>query len=338
MRWRSVCVVVHPGSGEGRSHGVARRLARLLRRRGSTVTIKAFGDLPSLIASAKSAGAEFSVVFCIGGDATLSAAARAAPRHRIPFVPVPNGFGNVFASVFGHSPSPRRAAQLLGRRRGPVGGRRRVRTTSCSSPTRATGSSSRSRSASKRAATAAGPQRRLLAYYGRGPRGLTTPLTPLSVEVDGAVVAEEAVLVTVANVETYGGMLLADAGGLADRRMFDVFVVPRASKLGLALRLLRLMLRLPGRWKGVRLYRGRTVVVRVTRRHETLRTIRRALPLLVPPGAVEALERRQVEVEAEVPVETRGRRRSARFAATHGQEHEQADDDPHEPGARAARS
>ena len=29
-------------------------------------------------------------------------------------MPIPNGFGNLFASVFGHSSSPRRAARLLG--------------------------------------------------------------------------------------------------------------------------------------------------------------------------------------------------------------------------------
>ena len=50
--------------------------------------------------------------------------------------------------------------------------------------------------------------RRLLAYYWTAVRAVwTTPLTPLSVEVDGAVVAEQAVLVTVANVETYRDLL-----------------------------------------------------------------------------------------------------------------------------------
>ena len=80
-------------------------------------------------------------------------------------------------------------------------------------------------------------------------------------EVDGAVVAEQAVLVTVANVETYRDLLpLTPAASPIDGR-FDVFVIPRTSKLGLAWRLLRLKLRLPGRWSGVSLYRGRTVVV-----------------------------------------------------------------------------
>jgi hypothetical protein len=64
-----------------------------------------------------------------------------------------------------------------------------------------------------------------------------------------------------------------------------------------------LKLRLPGRWKGVSLYRGRTVVVGTDAGRETLRVVRRVLPLLLPPGAIAALERRQVEVEEEVPVE-----------------------------------
>ena len=44
-RWRSVGITVTPGSGDGRARGIARRLARVLRRRGSAVTIETFGDL-----------------------------------------------------------------------------------------------------------------------------------------------------------------------------------------------------------------------------------------------------------------------------------------------------
>jgi diacylglycerol kinase (ATP) len=304
-RWRSVCVVVTPGSGEGRSRGVARRLARRLRRRGSTVTIKAFGDLQSLIAWAKSAGPEFSVIFCVGGDATQSAAALLAQRHGVPFVPIPNGFGNLFASVFGHSPSPRRAAQLLGDgeiRWVDVGVANDELFLSHKSYGFIDQIQERVEEGRRQPRERT---RRLLAYYWAAVRAVwTTPLTPLSVEVDGAVVADEAILVTVANVETYRDMLpLTPAASPIDGR-FDVFVIPRTSKLGLALRLLRLKLRLPGRWKGVSLYRGRTVVVRGDTHHETLRVVRRALPLLLPPGAIAALERRQVEVGEEVPVET----------------------------------
>jgi diacylglycerol kinase family enzyme len=132
----------------------------------------------------------------------------------------------------------------------------------------------------------------------------STPLSPVSVEVDGVPVAQEAVLVTVANVETYRDFLpLTPTASPIDGR-FDVFVIPRTSKLGLAWRLFQLKLRLPGRWRGVSLHRGRTVVIGRDGRRETLRVMRRALPLLLPPGAVAALVRRQVEVEEEVPVET----------------------------------
>jgi hypothetical protein len=63
-------------------------------------------------------------------------------------------------------------------------------------------------------------------------------------------------------------------------------------------------LRLPGRWKGVSLYRGREVVVVSEAGRETLRVVRRALPLLLPPGAIERLKRRQVEVGEDGPLET----------------------------------
>ena len=290
-RWQTICIVVTPGSGDGRAHGVARRLARLLRRRGSVVIIQAFGDLPSLIGWAKSAEPDFSVIFCVGGDATQSAAALLARRHRIPFVPIPNGFGNLFASVFGHSSSPRRAARLLG------DGEIRMVDVGLAGDELFL--------SHKSYGFIDQIQERLLAYYWTAVRAVwTTPLTPLSVEVDGAVVAEQAVLVTVANVETYRDLLpLTPAASPIDGR-FDVFVIPHTSKLGLAWRLLRLKLRLPGRWKGISLYRGRTVVVGNHAGRETLHVVRRVLPLLLPPGAIAALERRQIEVEEEVPVET----------------------------------
>jgi diacylglycerol kinase (ATP) len=304
-RWRSVGVVVTPGSGEGRARGVARRLARLLRRRGSTVTIRAFGGLPALAEWAETAAAEFSVIFCIGGDATQSAAAAMARRHRIPFVPVPTGFGNLFASVFGHPASARRAARLLadGEIRmvdmGVAGDEPFLSHKSYGFLDQVQERVEEDRR-QPRTRT-----RRLLAYYGIAVRAVwTTPLAPLAVEVDGRRVADGAVLVTVANVETYRDFLpLTPTASPIDGR-FDVFVIPRTSKLGLAWRLFLLKLRLPGRWRGVSLHRGRTVVVESPAGRETLRVLRRALPLLMPPGAVAALERRQAEVEEEVPVET----------------------------------
>jgi len=304
-RWGSVCIVVTPGSGEGRARGVARRLGRLLRRRGSAVTIRAFDNLASLTEWAKTCGPEYSALFCVGGDATLSAAAVLARRHRIPFVPIPNGFGNLFARVFGHSSSPRRAARLLDE------GEIRMVDVGVAGDELFLSHKSYGFLDQVQEAVEDGRRqprdrvRRLLAYYGTAIRAVwSTSLAPLGVEVDGALAADQAVLVTVANVETYRDFLnLTPAASPIDGR-FDVFVIPRTSKWGLAWRLLRLKLRLPGRWKGVSLYRGREVVVVSEAGRETLRVVRRALPLLLPPGAIERLKRRQVEVGEDGPLET----------------------------------
>ena len=304
-RWSSVGVVVTPGSGDGRALGIARRLIRVLRRRGSTVTVEQFDDLDALTEWARTSSPFFAVLFCVGGDATQSAAALLAHRLRIPFVPIPTGFGNLFASVFGHPSSAQRAARLLadGEVRmvdiGMAGDEPFLSHKSYGFIDRVQERVEEGRRQPR------GRGRRLLAYYATAIRAVwSTPLTPIAVEVDGAIVASEAVLVTVANVETYRDFLpLTPTASPIDGR-FDVFVIPRTSKLGLAWRLFLLKVRLPGRWRGVSLHRGRTVVIGRDGRRETLRVVRRALPLLLPPGAVAQLLRRQVEVGEEVPVET----------------------------------
>jgi diacylglycerol kinase (ATP) len=305
VRWSSVCIVVTPGSGEGRARAVARRLARLLRRRGSDVTMQTFHDLPSLIHWARTCGPEFAAICCVGGDATQSAAALLARRHRIPFVPVPNGFGNLFARVFGHPSSAGRAARLLddGEVRmvdvGMVGEELFLSHKSYGFLSQVQEAVEAGRRQPRRCA------RRLLAYYCTALRAIwKTSLAPLAVEVDGTLMADQAVLVTVANVETYRDFLsLTPAASPIDGRL-DVFIMPRTSKLGLAWRLLRFKLGLAGRWKGVALCRGREIVVVTDAGRERLRAVRRVLPLLLPPGAIAKLKQRQVELEEEVPLET----------------------------------
>ena len=216
-------------------------------------------------------------------------------------MPIPNGFGNLFAGVFGHSSSPRRAARLLdeGEIRmvdvGVVGDELFLSHKSYGFLDQVQEAVEEGRRQPRDRV------RRLLAYYGTAVRAVwSTALAPLGVEVDGALAADQAVLVTVANVETYRDFLnLTPAASPIDGR-FDVFVIPRTSKWGLAW----LKLRLPGRWKGVSLYRGREVVVVSEAGRETLRVVRRVLPLLLPPGAIERLKRRQVEVGEDGPLET----------------------------------
>ena len=291
-----VQIAVTPGSGEGRALATGWRLAAGLKRRGHEVDVRSFADLAALAEWARECQPDISHVVCIGGDATLSAAAAASIRTGAPFVPVPNGFGNVFAQVFGHAPNVRAVLALFERGEvrsvdvGVIGGEEIFL-----SP-RSSGMLEQIQQVAERGRKQ--PRRRLLRllwYYTVAYRFLfRNRLAGFRVEIDGVAVAEDAVLVTVANVETYRGFLPLTPTASPIDGLFDVFVVPRVSTLGLLRRLLFLMLRLPGRWRGVALYRGRRVQVTTPRRREALAVRRRALPLLVPPGAFETLQRRTI--------------------------------------------
>jgi diacylglycerol kinase (ATP) len=289
-----VCLVVTPGSGEGRAHTVARRLARRLARQALGAIRKDFGDLASLSRWAESSRERFSAVLCVGGDATQSAAAGFARRHAIPFVPVPTGFGNLFAAVFGHPRAASRVVALL--RSGAV---RRVDMGIAGNEIFLSHRSYGFLDQVQEAVEAGRRQpkdrgKRLAAYYRTAMRAVwRTPLPRLRLEVDGVLVLEEAAMVTVANVETYRGFLSLTPAASPIDGQFDVFAIPRTSKAGLAWRLLLLKLRLPGRWRGVALYRGREVAVESNGRREVLKVLRHALPLLIPAGAVARLEERQ---------------------------------------------
>jgi len=310
MTDQSVEIVVTPGSGEGRALGLARRLRRLLRRRGYRVTIRAFADLGGLVRWAESAGGDVSHVVCIGGDATQSAAARAAMRSNAPLVPVPTGFGNIFATVFRHPRRARHIANLL--RRGEA---RRVDVGVVHTPSaedvflshRSYGLLEQVQMLAERGRKQ--PRRRLLRYlwyWAVAYRFLfRSHLAGFSVEIDGRLVDSDAVLVTVANVETYHGFLSLTPSASPIDGLFDVAVIPRVSTPHLLWRLLRLLLQVPGRWDGLTVYRGHRVVVTTPRGREVLTVRRRALPLLVPPGALEALAARTV-ADAPTPEQANG--------------------------------
>ena len=292
----TVQIVATPGSGQGRALATARRLARLLERRGYVVAVRAFSDLTALTRWAEQCPAHASHVVCIGGDATLSAAAVAAIRRRVPFVPVPNGFGNVFAQVFGHSRRASAIASLLDEGEVcyvDVGVVKRQGHDEIFLSHRSYGFleqvqqlAERGRRLSRRHLF------RYLSYYGVANRLLLrTRLAPFRVEIDGAPVADDAALVTVANVETYRGFLTLTPAASPLDGVFDVCLVPRGSRIGLMRQLIGLLLHLPGRWRGVRLYRGRRVTVTTPQRREELVVRPSVLPLLVRPGALEARPR-----------------------------------------------
>jgi diacylglycerol kinase (ATP) len=298
---RRVQIVVTPGSGEGRALETARRLRMLLHARGRPSRLFSFSDLGDLVRWARSAEPDFAYLVAVGGDATLSAAATLAVRRAVPFVPLPKGFGNVFARVFGHQGRPEQVLEVLehGKVRmvdvGVGGGELFLSHRSYGALEHVQAIAERGRRQ---------PRSRILRhlwYYDVARRFFfSTRLPGIRVEVDGAAVADDAVLVTVANVETYHGFLPLTPKASPIDGMFDVFVMPRMLPATLLTHLVRIMLHAPGRWRGVSLVRGRSVVVTSDQGREELITWRRALPLLVPPGAMQALERRTVADDAPV--------------------------------------
>ena len=301
-----VQIVVTPGSGEGRALATARRLRRRLARRQQRAVIRSFDDLAALTEWAETCEPDFSHLVCIGGDATQSAAARAAMRHGVPFVPVPNGFGNVFARVFGHPKRAREVAALLRTgevRRVDVGLARHGQIEEVFLSHRSFGFLEHIQQVAERGRKQ--PRARLLRllwYFGVAYRFLfRSRLAGFAVEIDGTPVADDAVLVTVANVETYRGFLPLTPGAVAIDGLFDVAVVPRVSKLTMMVGLLTVHLGRWARWRRLRIHRGRRVLVTTPRRREEIVVQRGALPLLVRAGTLEELRRRAVEDEPASP-------------------------------------
>jgi diacylglycerol kinase (ATP) len=300
---RLIQIIVTPGSGEGRALAIACRLQRALEARGDGAAVRTYTNLAALVSWAKRCEVDFTHLVCVGGDATQSATAAAAVRLSIPFVPVPTGFGNLFARTFGHPDRVDAVLDLLqsGEVRHVDAGVRNDdeiflshRSYGVLQDIQESVEKDRGQPRSRLA--------RQLAYLAMAKRFLVDgrPCS-LRVDVDGQMVADDANLVTVANVETYRGFLSLTPTASPIDGLFDVFIIPRTSKLRFSARLVQFMLKTPGRWKGTRFCRGRRVAVTIDgRRREELRTLRRALPLLVPPGSVEDLARRTPDTDAPV--------------------------------------
>jgi diacylglycerol kinase (ATP) len=299
-----VQIVVTPGSGDGRARSASRRLQKALARRGYDARVQTFTDLDRLLEWSATCAPEFSHLVGIGGDATLSASASAAVRLDIPFVPVPCGFGNMFARAFGFGDETRHVVELF--ERGQV---RRVDVGLANGRDiflshRSYGLLQEVQEAVERGR--AQPQSRLLrllSYFAMGERFLVgVPLTAVRVEVEGTVIAEDAAVVTVANVETYRGFLSLTPAASPIDGVFDIFAIPGGSKWRVWTRIFKILFRLPGQWDGLILCRGKSVRVTVDGRTDELTLRRRALPLLVLPESLETLKVRQNEAETEVSV------------------------------------
>ena len=301
----TVQLVVTPGSGDGRALAIARAVRRELIRQGYAPRMQLFGTLPSLIRWAKRCPADFSYLVAIGGDATMSAAAEAAVRLAVPYLPVPSGFGNLFTGTFEHPNDPAAIVELLGG--GDV--------VSCDVGVAPSGTflshtsygflSSIQEDVEKVRRQPRQRALRMLAYYRTAAGRLSKSLDSIELEIDGTPVPGKAALVTIANVETYRGFLnLTPAASPADG-LFDVCVIPRTTPARVLSQLVQVMIDAPGARDELTVFRGRAVRVRVNRRKpEDIRILAGALPLLAPAGALDRLQARQIAMQADAPVTT----------------------------------
>ncbi len=286
-------IVVNPGAGNGFARATAERLQEALGACGWSTELREFTDLARLAHWGATCPRRFSHLICVGGDASMSAAAVAAVRHRVPLVPVPSGFGNLFARTFGHPDDVWAVAGML-----EAGEVIWVDAATLNGDIFLCHESYGMLEEVQQAVEAgpAPPRPRLLrflSYFWKAGRFLLkTPPWSIRVEVDGAVVEKRAVQVTVANIQAYGPYLPVTPGASPTDGLLHVFVIPRTTKLGLWIRLLKLLLRLTPRRDEVLLRRGRRVSVTVPGKpKEEIRVLPGVLPLLVPPGCLERLSR-----------------------------------------------
>lgn len=286
----TVEIVVASGSGDGRAVDTAHRVFSRLAARGYAGRVRCFRSADDVRAWARGCPLTFSHLLCVGGDATLSAAAGAAARLAVPLIPVPSGFGNVFARALGHSGRADSIVELIEHgavRRADVG-RVGEEIFLCH---RSYGFLEDIQRAVERGRAQPRPRlRRHLAYYAMASRILRDiPLSSIDVEVDGARVAKDSALVTVANVETYRGFLTLTPDASPFDGLLDICIVPRTTKPRLLARLMALLLKLPGRWNGVRLLRGGRVTVTVNDRvREDAHVAASALPVVLPVANADA--------------------------------------------------
>jgi len=293
---RTIQIVATPGSGNGRALDKARVIRDTLRARGHSTRLDVFPDLIALRRWASAPPVPLSLVVCVGGDGTLDTIAAAAVARSAPLIAVGAGFGNLFARALGQPMRVGRTVALI--ERGElvhvdVGIRNRD-TFLCQESFGLLDQIQQTTEAA--AAPARARWRRSVAYYQTAVRHLRDARLPsLRVSIDGRAVASDAVIVTVANVETYGAWLPLTPEASPTDGLLDVFVLRATSRREIVARLLKRQLRLDANdpWAFVR--RARHVaVVAPGRRPQALHVLPRRLAVLVSSATAEALDQAPV--------------------------------------------
>ncbi|HZR81384.1 MAG TPA: diacylglycerol kinase family protein [Candidatus Binatia bacterium] len=290
--FRSIQIVATPGSGNGRCFATARALQGALERKGHRVALATFRDLDRLQAWGCRPRGDFSLLVCVGGDGTMDAVAGTAIARFAPILPVPAGFGDLFGRALG---CPRDVASVVALADGggeivglDVGLKDGVAFLCHES----FGFIHDIQDRTERAFWT--PQHRglrLAAYFRTALRHLVdTPLEPMRVVVDGRPLAHDAIVATIANVETYGSWLRLTPDASPVDGLFDVFLVRQTTKRRMLAKLVAFHLGLAREDPHVVVGRGSAVAISDGKGFRAdLVVAPRSLRFLVTPAAARAL-------------------------------------------------
>ena len=286
-RARRVQLVVNPRSGNGLAAAFGQRLACHLRTDRYDVQLLSVANPTRAREEVFRSAHALRCIVAIGGDTTVNEMAAVALELQVPLLPVPAGFGNVFANNFGYRASIPSVLELLERGAiqrvdaGRVAG-------SVFLANHAFGFTEDVKLAVESAPAL--PQQRLrryLQYWRAAARSIVgTPLPALGVEADGRRLADDATMVVVANVPTYRGFLPLTPAASPFDGLLDVFAIPAMSKMRLVALLLAFLVHAPGRWRDVRCRRATRVRVTTSGsvQHD-LSVLPDAVPVLLLPAA-----------------------------------------------------
>jgi diacylglycerol kinase family enzyme len=238
------------------------------------VQLMSADDLPQAREHLLRTGRNLRCLIAIGGDHTFSETAAVAMELQVPVLPVPTGFGNIFARNLGYAATIPSVLELL--ERGTVqqidAGRvdRMVFLVN-----HAYGFTEDIKTAVETAPAL--PAARSI---------VSAPLPALGIDVDGARLVDDATMVLVANVPSYRGFLPLTPTASPFDGLLDVFVAPAMSKARLVALLLAFPLQAPGRWRAVHCRRASRVRVTMAGGvHHDLCVLPSAVPILLLPSA-----------------------------------------------------
>ena len=280
-------LVVNPRSGNGIAASLGQRLACHLRTDRYDVQLLSAEDLPGARAHLLRTGHNLRCLIAVGGDHTFSETAAVAMELQVPVLPVPTGFGNIFARNLGYAATISSVLELL--ERGTVqhvdAGRMDHMVFLAN---HAFGFTEEIKTAVEAAPALPRQRRRRYAQYWRASvRSIVnTPLPALGVDVDGVRLTDDATMVLVANVPSYRGFLPLTPSASPFDGLLDVFVVPAMSKARLIALLFAFLLQAPGRWRAVHCRRASRIRVTMAGGvHHDLCVLPGAVPILRLPMA-----------------------------------------------------